>query len=81
MKKPDTPVGWVGLSFDQAVRLKLVDDTHKRDRLEIEQFRQSSLVDSLVLRKICQNLPLGSRQSRSPRLLIEALFEKPRNVV
>ena len=58
MEKPSAPVGRMRIPLDQPQRLQLVDDAAKRDRLDVEQLRESLLIDALVLRELSQILPL-----------------------
>jgi hypothetical protein len=79
MKSPDPSVGGVGLPFDQSEGLELIDDAGKRDRLHVEEPRQSALIDPFVSVQIRQHLPLRSGQPGTPRMLLESLFEQPRD--
>jgi hypothetical protein len=69
------------MSFDQFAGLQLVQDARQRDRLHVEQFRQSALVDAFVLSQIGQRLPLRSGQPGFAGNLLEPLPEQPRDFV
>src|SRR5882762_9189064 len=81
MKEPYPPVGRMRMALYQRQRLELVDDAAKRDRLDVQQLRQTALVDAFVLRQIGQHLPLRTRQAGAARVLLEASPEQSRDIV
>src|ERR1700730_6945929 len=81
MKTPHPPVGRMRMPRDQALRLQLVDDAAERDRLDLQQLGQPALVDTFVLRKVSQDLPLRPRQARAARILFEASLQQAGHLV
>ena len=53
-----TAVSRMSPALDQAPFLQLVQNANKRNRFDFEDFRKTSLMDSLVLREVGQRLPL-----------------------
>src|ERR1700687_1435574 len=81
MKKPNSAVRGMRKALDQAQYFQLVHDPAQRDCLDIEQFRQLALMNTLVLGEMYQYLPLRPRQPGAPGVLLEPSFEKSGHVV
>jgi hypothetical protein len=59
--------------LDQAALGEFVENAHEGDRFDLEQFRQTALVDALASREIGDHLPLRTRQPEVAGALFEPL--------
>ena len=67
--------------FDEAAFFKLVDSARERNRLDFQNIGQRTLVNALVAREISHRLPLRPREPGTSCPLLEALSEKPGDIV
>ena len=81
IEQPGAPVVRVLATLDETTRLQLVENSHQRDGLHLQDVGEAGLVDPFILREMDQHLPLRSGKAEPNRALLEPPSHEPRDVV
>jgi hypothetical protein len=78
---PSSAVGRVRTPLDHPGKLKAIKNSHKGDRLDVQELGKAALLDALMTRQIGKHLPLRPRESELAGAMLEALAHEARHVV